>query len=293
VNCLKLVTVGLLLSACEDPLKSVELVAEPRLLGARVEVTGEPERAAPAPGETATATFLLASPELEPSLGFALTACPAAARNGARGACDGEVFARVTSEDREANVPSLTFEVPGGLEPSGRVLVFGVICPGGSPRSDDESCEGAHPGLALQLEVELAREDDVNSNPELQATSLLFDDATWPELAAAAGDCAGLGFPEVVAESEHSLTVLLDERDRDELPRPSALDPAREALQLSHFVSDGDISRAFESIPWDSDELERAVTWRAPAAPGLVRFWFVLRDLRGGGAFAERAVCVR
>jgi hypothetical protein len=71
---------GLWLLGCDDPLKTVELVAEPRVLGARVEVEGEPTRAAPAPGESATVTFLLASPAVAQTLGFALMACPAAAR---------------------------------------------------------------------------------------------------------------------------------------------------------------------------------------------------------------------
>ncbi len=290
---LQILGLGVLLAGCDDPLKSVELVAEPRVLGARVEVTRDPERAAPEPGEDATATFLLAAPALNQSLGFALSACPAAARNGTRGECDGAVFAQVSSKNGDADVASLRFEVPSDLDPARRVLLRGVICPDGSPRADGEGCDGADPGTPVQLELELARDGDVNLNPELQAESLSFDDAIWPDLAPLSGDCAGLGFPEVDAQSEHSLTVRLDESDRDVLPRPSELDPARESLQLSHFVSDGDISRAFESIAWDSAELSRTVTWKAPGAPGLVRFWFVLRDLRGGGAFATRAVCVK
>jgi hypothetical protein len=64
-------------------------------------------------------------------------------------------------------------------------------------------------------------------------------------------------------------------------------------LQLSHFTTAGDLSRAFESIAWDSAELQRQVSWTAPKAPGLVRFWLVLRDFRGGSAFTERAACVQ
>ncbi|RYZ03151.1 MAG: hypothetical protein EOO73_29010 [Myxococcales bacterium] len=289
---MKLLSLGVLLAGCDDPLKSVELVAEARVLGGRVEVTGEPERAAPAPGENATARLLLASPSLNRTLGFALAACPASPRNGARGECGGEVFARISSENGASDTPSLTFTVPSELDPSGRLLLTGVVCPESSPNEDGQSCEGAQPGTSVQLELELAHEDDVNLNPELQADAISFDDDAWPEVSPIGGDCSGLGFPEVAPLSEHSLTVQLDESDRDALPRPSELDPARESLQLSHFVTDGDISRAFESIAWDSGELKRTVTWKAPPASGLVRFWFVLRDLRGGGAFTERAVCV-
>lgn len=293
MNILKVLTLGVLLSGCEDPLKSVELVAEPRVLGGRVEVTDDAGRAAPAPGESATARFLLASPSLNQPVGFALAACPAASRNGARGECAGDDFAFVASGNGANSEPSLSFTVPSELDPSGRVLLRGVICADGSPTEDGQRCDGADLGIPIQLELELAHEDDVNLNPELQASAIFLDDQAWPEASPIGGDCVGLGFPEVEPSSEHSVTVELDESDRDALPRPSELDPARESLQLSHFVSDGDISRAFESIAWDSDELTRAVTWKAPPTAGLVRFWFVLRDLRGGGAFTERAVCVK
>jgi hypothetical protein len=82
------------------------------------------------------------------------------------------------------------------------------------------------------------------------------------------------------------------ERDRDPLPRPTKLDPSRESLQLAHFTTLGDLTRAFDTIAWDTDELSREVTWTAPLEPGLARFWLVLRDFRGGSAFVERSACV-
>ena len=289
-----LVGLALSLLGCEDPLKSVELVAEPRLLGARVEVDGDPGRAAPAPGELATLRFLLASPDGRASFGYALSACSAALRQGGRAGCSAAPFVQVTRENRDQSGADWRFEVPRELEPSGRVLLVGVVCPDGSPRSET-SCDGSHPGVPLQLELELAREGDANRNPELQAESIDFDGQAWTELGPdeGDGDCGGFGLPEADVGSAHTLTVRLDESDRDPLPRPSRLDPSRESLQLSHFVSEGDISRAFETVSWESDELERRATWTAPDAPGIVRFWFVLRDFRGGAAFVERAVCVR
>lgn len=290
---LKLMWLGLALLGCEDPLKTVELVEEPRLLGGRVEVMGAAERAAPAPGETATATFLLAAPAAEQSLGFHLAACPAAAREGTRNACAGPIFAEKASKNGEADVASLTFTVPQDLDASGRVLVAGIVCPDGSPTANGEACDGADPGTPLQLELELAHDGDVNRNPVLQADSIAFDGAAWATATATDGACTGLGLPEVAQDSKHDLVVELDESDRDTLPRPSKLDPARESLQLSHFVTGGDVTRAFESIAWDSPQLHRQVSWTAPKQSGLVRFWFVLRDLRGGGDFVERAVCVQ
>ena len=278
---------------CDESLKSVELVAEPRVLGARVEVLGDAARAAPAPGETATVSFLVASPELTPSVGFALAACSAAPHEGGRSACAAAPFAEVSSEDGQAAIASLDFDVPTDLDPSGRIAVLGILCPEGSPSANGASCDGADPGTPVTLELELAHADDVNSNPELEADSIGFDDDVWTELPAVDGDCTGLGFPEVGVKTKHTITVELDASDRDALPHPDALDAKRESLQLSHFATAGDLTRAFETIAWDSDQLSRNVSWTAPKAAGLVRFWLVLRDFRGGSAFVERAVCVR
>jgi len=288
-----LLTMGLLLGGCDDPLKTVELVEDPRVLGARVEVEGDAGRAAPAPGEHATVTLLVATPELEPSFGFALSACAAAPRQGARGRCAGPAFSQISAENGEQAPPRLELQVPGDLDPRGRVLVLGVVCPNGSPNADGSACDGPEPGTPVQLELELARDGDVNQNPELPEASVTFDGHAWPELRVVDGLCSGMGFPEVAAGSVHDVGVALAESDRDPLPRSSNLDPARESLQLSHFVSSGDITRAFESIAWNSDDLQRHVSWTAPTTPGLTRFWFVLRDFRGGGAFTSRAVCVQ
>jgi len=277
---------------CDEPLKSVELVAEPRVLGGRVEVADDPARAAPAPGETATASFLLATPELQMPVGFAFAVCSAEPQRGARPACAAAPFTQIASENGQLDTPAVTFDVPAELDPAGRLALLGIICPDGSPSADGTACDGRDPGTPVALELELAREGDVNSNPELPVEGIAFDADPWPALAAVDGDCSGLGFVEVAAGSKHVVSVALDESDRDRLPRPSKLDPSRESLQLSHFATAGDLSRAFETIAWDSDELLRQVTWTAPKQPGLVRFWLVLRDFRGGGAFTERAVCV-
>jgi hypothetical protein len=278
---------------CDEPLKSVELIAEPRVLGGRVEVDGDPGRAAPTPGERATASFLLATPELSPSLGFAFAVCPGAARRSSRPACAVAPFAAVFSENGASDTPSIAFEVPDDLDPSGRLVVLGIICPDGAPTGDGASCDGADPGAPIALELELARDDDTNLNPELSPEDLTLDGEVWPELPAGDGDCTGQGLVEVAPGSKHRLGVALDDADRDPLLHPSELDPTRESLQLSHFTTAGELEHAFQSIAWDSEQLAREVSWTAPKAPGLARFWLVVRDFRGGGVFTERAICVR
>lgn len=295
-HCMKLLAAcwaGWVSLGCDEPLKSVELIAEPRVLGGRVEVDGDPGRAAPAPGELATASFLLATPELSTSLGFALAVCPGVARRGARPDCASAPFAEVFGANGDSDTASVAFEVPDDLDPSGRLVVLGIICPDGTPSAEGTSCDGADPGTPIALELELARDDDTNLNPELLPEDLTLDDEVWPDLPAVDGDCTGLGFAEVALGSKHRLGIALDEADRDPLKHPSKLDPVRESLQLSHFTTAGDLEHAFQSIAWDSEKLAREVSWTAPKAPGLARFWLVVRDFRGGGAYAERAICVQ
>jgi len=52
------------------------------------------------------------------------------------------------------------------------------------------------------------------------------------------------------------------------------------------------LTRAFETIAWDSDELARQVSWTAPRDAGLGAVLARAARFRGGGAFVERAVCV-
>ena len=71
-------SVALLLSACNDPLKEVALIHEPRVLAARVEVALEPERASPALGESASVRWLVARQALATVLAGVAIGVPAA-----------------------------------------------------------------------------------------------------------------------------------------------------------------------------------------------------------------------
>jgi len=70
------------------------------------------------------------------------------------------------------------------------------------------------------------------------------------------------------------------------------LDTHRESLSVSWFATDG----SFEHDRTGRSETETDLTtdnvWTAPATPGLVHFWFLLRDIRGGVDFAETTVMV-
>jgi len=70
------------------------------------------------------------------------------------------------------------------------------------------------------------------------------------------------------------------------------LETHRESLSVSWFTTDG----AFEHDRTGRGETELGLTtdnvWTAPATPGVVHLWVLLRDVRGGVDFAETAVVV-
>jgi hypothetical protein len=280
---------ALVFSGCDDPLKRVDLVTEARVLGARVEVLGEPERASPAPGETATVRWFVADREPDPALGWAFAVCEAAPPGGNLPACAGEPFATAMAAVPTPGEPRIEFAVPDDVT-SRALAVLGVVCPDSAPTFEGDSfgCEGPD-GTPVSLDFELQTPERSNLNPVLEPESLTLDDAALP----AGLDCAAL--PGVAPGSSHTLELVLDETDRDAVAQPTSADPPKETLQVSNFTTAGKLDRTFSVFEASDARLVTRVTWRAPkSAPddGVVRFFFVVRDLRGGADWIERAVCV-
>src|SRR6187431_1822121 len=118
--------------ACDDALTRVDLMANLRVLGARVEVDGEPGRASPAPGESAAVRWLVADRRPEPPLGWAFSVCAAAPPGGNLPACAGEPFATATNDVPSPGEPRIDFVVRGDVG-SEALAVFGVVCPDSEP----------------------------------------------------------------------------------------------------------------------------------------------------------------
>jgi hypothetical protein len=284
-------------SACGDPLVSVERIASLRALGARVEVEGDPDRGVPFPGETASVSFFVAAPELAPSFGFGLLACEASPGEVGTPTCAGEPFSSVYTEPA-ADAPALTFTVPDGMDPEGRVAVLGVLCEGEAPRTDSipPACADESIEHRVSLGLWLPGDGEPNRNPDLADDAIAFDDEPLAAMAPVEGACAGLGFLEVPQGTNHRFSITLTDDDRDSLPTDDGVGPSREGLQVSHFSTSGELDRAFSFVSGDDSELSVSVTWKAPGGIGEgghpVRFFFVVRDFRGGSAFTERALCV-
>jgi hypothetical protein len=297
--------VGLLLSAaCGPTFDPASLIQDTRVVGARVEVEGAPERATPAPGETAHVTWLVTAPEAIPPLAWTFVACVSGMAGGAGGPdCLAAPLARFDGTDRP---PRISVPVPAETD-LGRgtsLVVYGQVCAGAGstpvfePRSGLPGCTGGR-GTTVSLDVPLLLGADANHNPKAERAFWL-DGEPWP-----AGDAPCAQGPRVVAGTpDHVIRAATDGGDREVYTSfvgvPPVPTPARERLQISQFTTAGELKSQYSFV--EATDLRAAptveVTWEAPDADevppdGLpVTFTFVMRDERGGADWTTRSLCV-
>jgi len=286
-------------AGCGDPIKHVELIEEPRVLAARAEVLGDPTRATPRPGETLQVRWLVAAPEGDPASGFALRACSAPRETRGLLHCDATPFASEVG-DAAAENPRFDFTVPTDLDPVAhpRIAILGSLCAHGNGQitGDSLGCDAGEE-LPVSLDLFLDGEGRTNSNPSFDADPIALDGAPWGAGALGSGACSGLGLPEVSASGgQHPITIAIPDSARETLLPQNPADNTRESLRVAHFSSAGELERPFSEILPNDSAAPLSLSWEspktAPAEGQLVRFWFVLRDLRGGSDFVERALCL-
>ncbi len=292
-------------SACDDPLKEPQRIEQNRVLGARVEALADSTRASLLPGESARIRWLVADPQPVRRLGWAFGVCPAVMVSSGLPRCGGPVFAQAISSEPRPVEPSFELAVPppeslGGFE---QLVILGVICADGQPATPARGCAGAGVESTLvDFYVSLASTGEPNHNPSLASAELSWDGAPWtapPAELLAEASCTGApsDVPRVGRGSKgHAVRIILAESDREPLASANPLDPPRETLSLSHFATGGELERAYSILEPSSALAPVDVTWDAPATAltegSLVRFYFVVRDLRGGVDWTERVVCV-
>jgi hypothetical protein len=293
--CGSLTALALTLSTgCSEPLSNVETIDKTRVLAAKVEVAGDPMRAAPLPGEDVTVRFLVVAPELEPSIAFRLSACVASGSPFGPPACGDQPLAVVESLAPVPAAPEVAFQAPGDATGDERLVVLGSVCRAGESLAEAPSvaCSDGASAQAVTLDFALDDGSHPNSNPEL--ASITFDGTELPADSATITDCAEL--PEVPAGSgEHRIRVELSESSRDPVEQQNPDDPARESLLLSYFVSRGGLDHAWSAIDSGAPNAVGSALWTVPErvdSPSLARFVFVVRDGRGGSDFAERRACI-
>ncbi|HJL20513.1 MAG TPA: hypothetical protein RMH99_32900 [Sandaracinaceae bacterium LLY-WYZ-13_1] len=306
---LGLAAVALGAAGCIDDLPSGVRIERPRVLAVRVRIDGEPQRAQPRPGETITLRWLTA-PEGGAWTG-ALTACVAAPGNTGLPRCMGEPFAIAPPGPPSAR-PTFTLTMPE--DAAGEVLIGGVLCEGGTPALPEDglpTCEGESATTELvTFDLSLATDQPPNRHPSWDDETFMLDGVTWtapddPPATGCAEAAGGAALPRVPRRGEEEPSAVRfssspDDREAFEelvYGDPPSIEEMREELLVSHVATAGLFSRLSTEV-FDDDAPAPEVSWRHPDAEDVpddgltVRFWFVVRDGRGGMDWVERAACV-
>jgi hypothetical protein len=294
------------LTGCDDPLLEPQRIENTRVIGARVEVMGDPARARPLPGESVSLSWLVADPRPNPPLGWDFAACIGEMTLRGVPRCSSAPFTNARSAGAVEGVPLMSFDVPepAAFENSDRVLVRGAVC-ADAPVELAEPIENTRCDGDLNLvvlDIRLEGEGMANRNPSLSDQPVSFDGSPWaapPVELVLREDCAALEqapeLPVISANGAgHRFRIEFSPDDRELV---DTIEGQRlETLQLSHFATLGRLQRPVTVIEPETSDAVVEVAWEAPG-PGLTagriaRFYFVVRDLRGGTDWVVRTACV-
>jgi hypothetical protein len=314
----------LALPACGMGPDPASLVTRPRVVGARTSVTADPDRATPLPGDEVTIEpWLLQPDEASPVRATYLVCAAADIRRGAS-SCAGGPLALVPATPAGEALPPVTFTVPDAAALRGATQLLLVIssCDRGAiptiemgsllPGCDDPEARAELSTLNVPLALDPSR---ANRNPSIVEETYTIEGREWappPETLPPLEGCAAMpdsdALPHVVVPStampptardpyQVEVTFTTSEDDRESFGTGTTA--GRESLQISHYTTAGRASRAFSAVePSDPASVPEVLDWSPPAVDTipeggrLVRFTWVARDLRGGFARADRALCV-
>lgn len=309
-------------SGCSDSLDPASLLQETRAVGLSVSVQGDPTRSDIAPGETADITIFTAHAAEELNLSyFAIFCVPEATTLGIPQCLLDEnglpELARFPILDEGVGDPQFTLTMPDDLpDDVTELLGFGAFCAGeladleaslgeltsggdvGGPCAEPNYPDGSRrDGELLVFTVKVADGVEDNNSPSIM--SFTFAGQAWDEVPA--GDapeigCADEGFIEVVDRSVPFEILMRPGAGSRETFTNAEGEETQEELQVTHLATDGEMQRTFSFIDDNRDNV--VVEWLGPSASvdptgQLVRFEFVVRDLRGGTTRARRAICIR
>jgi hypothetical protein len=309
--CLYVVAVATLTS-CGDPLVAPELITNTRVLAARNESVGDANRAWVMPAEAARVRWLVASPIGPTPLAWAFSACVAESVSRGLPICTAPPFARFANSGISTAEPHFDFVMPDevNLGSATQVAIAAAFCASGTPILDASGVEFTQSTcpdvterpLFATVNVRAALGNAMNSNPDFGRVTIQFDDVEWPvsdEAQASSADCSDptLTLPRIAkGDASHTLGLAIPNDISESLPQITSHSAARETLNLAHFTTAGDLERAYSDVNLAIHPAPVRVSWKTPAAVAangeLVRFYFVLRDGRGGADYTQRAVCV-
>ena len=309
------------LAACGPSFDPSSTVERARLVGARLSVAADPRRAAPLPGEEVTVQPWLVQPEEESLVRATYIVCLAADIRRGASMCEGGPLALVPPSPPSVELPPVTFAVPAATPSTAQLILVMVTCDRGATpaldattmlvRCDDPAARAELVTLNLPLASSV---ETANRHPEIAEETYTVDAedgvVPWPASTAPLTlGCVTAGMPVVRVPADAApptdrepyqidLTFTTTEDDRDSYTT-RADTTAREALQFSHYVTAGRMSRSFSAVESNaSSETPITVRWAPPAVATIpvdgmpVHFTWIARDLRGGFARADRDLCV-
>ena len=159
----------LFITGCGPTFDPASLITNTRVVGARIEVEGAPDRASPLPGETVNVTWLVTSPDVTPPLGWTFAVC-APGTGTSSSACLAAPLARF---DGTATPPRISIPIPTGavLGAATSLTLDGAICAGAdsTPQFDSQtglaSCSNGRRSTTVSLDIPLQLGDEANHNP--------------------------------------------------------------------------------------------------------------------------------
>ena len=135
-----------------------------------------------------------------------------------------------------------------------------------------------------------------NSNPVLAQLTLAVAGGSPSVFPAIVAGLPAPVAPVVAAGAQVTFEASWDAEVAETFPvydiRSVALTPQREALRVSWFATGGTFDHDVTGRAEDDPGLTTSNGWTAPISAGRVHLWLVLRDSRGGVAFAEFALDV-
>jgi hypothetical protein len=302
------IAVAAALGGCDNDLPVASVLERTRVIGARVEVAGDPGRAEVSPGEAATVSFAVAGPSAPATLDWGFALC-----TGAGGFC--------RDTPQSVGTGSGTPVVVSFTTPDAATLgddlpnVIGVVCADGTIGVDAAgmpTCTGAGAsGTVVRFVVPVApagatpNRHPALANDVLELGGVAWDAATATATPGAACD-ASAGLPVVAATAagaaavKQQIRLVTDADDRDTFTPTDGSAARLEDLQISNFTTAGKFDSNYAAVFATDTRPDADVTvkWTPPAAADVpaggevVLFHFAVRDLRGGFDVLTRALCV-
>ncbi len=213
--------------------------------------------------------------------------------------------------------PRFELTVPAEATAAER-LVRGVLCDRGEPFLDPSSqalfgCDLQQGGeeIPFAMTVPIQTGEQSNRHPSLAGASIAVDGVEWPvatgeqllgyQIAGVQGeqsfDCraaADDGLILLVAKGTRTLRVEVSFADFEAFEEDG--EQLREELRFAVYSTEGKLERDRSVVRAQDDPLAFDLQWETPGEVGeagmLARFFFAVRDQRGGFDSTERTLCV-